>query len=94
MTEPSGIKNTIIKTPIVISNHVCSIDILYLINTFYPISFLSKAIIAKVPVIGAITTNAQSIYIERNDEQARSKIVHDIKERVKTFTEYASKSLY
>ncbi len=92
--EPKGIHNKIINTPLVISNHVCWIDTMYLIVTFYPISFLSKAEISKIPIIGRITTNAQSIYIQRNDEAARGNIVKDIKERVELFLEKAQQKVY
>jgi 1-acyl-sn-glycerol-3-phosphate acyltransferase len=67
---------------------------MYLIVTFYPISFLSKSEVAKVPVFGRITTNVQSIYIERNDESARDKIVQNIKERITKFMEKAKENLY
>jgi 1-acyl-sn-glycerol-3-phosphate acyltransferase len=92
--DPPGTNNKIIKTPLVISNHVCWIDTMYLIVTFYPISFLSKSEVAKVPIFGRITTNVQSIYIERNVESQREKIVEDIKERVKKFMEKAKEGLY
>lgn len=43
INDPAGTNNRVIKTPLVISNHVCWIDTMYLIVTFYPISFLSKS---------------------------------------------------
>jgi 1-acyl-sn-glycerol-3-phosphate acyltransferase len=67
---------------------------MYLIVTFYPISFLSKSEVAKVPIFGRITTNVQSIYIERKVESQREKIVEDIKERVNKFMEKAKEELY
>jgi len=47
-----------------------------------------------MPIGGRITTNAQSIYIERNDESARGKIIQDIKDRVTSFLAKAKEGLY
>ena len=54
---------TKIKTPIVITNHVCWIDILYMATKMNMISIVSKASIAKVPVVGLIAKFIQCLFI-------------------------------
>lgn len=54
-------------SPIVISNHVNWFDIIYLISTNYPISFVAKSEIQKLPVIGKISKFFKCIYVEREN---------------------------
>ena len=48
----------------VISNHLSYLDIVTLAS-LHPCVFVSKAEIAKIPVLGWMTTNAGTVYVER-----------------------------
>ena len=50
------------KNYLIVSNHISWLDI-FLINSVYPVPFLSKADVAKWPLIGKLTKSADTIYI-------------------------------
>lgn len=58
--------NTILsnKNYLIVSNHISWIDI-FLINSIYPVTFLSKASVANWPLIGTLTKSANTIFINR-----------------------------
>ena len=49
---------------LIVSNHISWIDI-FLINSIYPVTFLSKASVANWPLIGKLTKSANTIFINR-----------------------------
>jgi len=49
---------------LIVSNHISWLDI-FLINSIYPVTFLSKASVSKWPLIGPLTKSANTIYIDR-----------------------------
>lgn len=72
---PRNIKNA----PIVVSNHTSYLDMFYFMST--NVSFLAKAEVAKTFFIGMFAIARQSIFIERESEENREKVVELIKER-------------
>ena len=49
---------------LIVSNHISWLDI-FLINSIYPVTFLSKASVASWPLIGPLTKSADTIFIDR-----------------------------
>jgi len=49
---------------LIVSNHISWIDI-FLINSVYPVTFLSKSSVANWPLIGTLTKSANTIFINR-----------------------------
>ena len=78
-----------IATPMVIANHVNSIDILYLTTRFNPLSVVAKESMSRVPVIGSIAKFLQCLFLSRESETARKDILEKIKHRM---VEYEEKS--
>ncbi|MDC0542341.1 1-acyl-sn-glycerol-3-phosphate acyltransferase [Methylophilaceae bacterium] len=54
---------------LIVSNHISWIDI-FLINSIFPISFLSKGDVARWPLIGKLTKSADTIYIKRGNKKS------------------------
>ena len=54
---------------LIVSNHVSWIDI-FLINSIFPICFLSKGDVARWPLIGKLTKSADTIYIKRGNKKS------------------------
>jgi len=54
---------------LIVSNHISWLDI-FLINSIYPVTFLSKASVSKWPLIGPLTKSANTIYIDRKKMSA------------------------
>lgn len=67
--------------PISISNHVTWIDIIYFMSAHAP-GFMSKASIAKVPLVGLYARFLQSIFVERESGSDREKAIEMIEERI------------
>ena len=59
------------KNYLIVSNHISWLDI-FLINSVYPVPFLSKADVAKWPLIGKLTKSADTIYINRDKNKSLS----------------------
>jgi len=69
-----------------ISNHVSFIDIL-LAMTYYGTGFVSKASVKNTPIFGSICSSLQSLYVERENNENRQLIFHQLEERCKNFYE-------
>lgn len=54
---------------LIVSNHISWIDI-FLINSIFPTSFLSKGDVARWPLIGKLTKCADTIYIKRGNKKS------------------------
>ena len=54
-----------IKTPIIVSNHVCWLDIYYLLIRCWPASFVAKSGIRKIPIVGPSGERLQCVYVDR-----------------------------
>ena len=76
-----------VKTPILIANHVCWFDIVFLILKCWPLSFVAKAEMKKVPIVGTICRITQCILVNRQKESGRSETLDLIKERIEKFKE-------
>jgi 1-acyl-sn-glycerol-3-phosphate acyltransferase len=79
-----------IHTPIVISNHVCWYDIIYLSVRFYPISFVSKDAIREATLVGRVAKYIQCVFVERENARAREVTLERIKERVDSYRQDSS----
>ncbi len=67
------------EAPIVVSNHVSYADMFFYLTK--RVSFLSKSGVGRTPLIGWHCTARQSIYLNREDEKDRSKVLDLITER-------------
>jgi 1-acyl-sn-glycerol-3-phosphate acyltransferase len=76
-----------VKTPIVISNHVNWMDPVYLGARLYPLSFVAKEAVSRVPVIGPIARYLQCLFLSRKSEDARKEMLEKINERVRQYSE-------
>ena len=56
---------------LIVSNHISWLDI-FLINSIFPISFLSKGDVERWPLIGKLTKCADTIYIKRGNKKSLS----------------------
>ena len=65
---------------IVISNHVSFLEIFYFMGL--GMSFLSKKSVSKIPLMGPVCTTIQSIYVDRDSEEARKNATEAIQARV------------
>lgn len=65
--------------PIVVSNHVSWADMFFYLS--YKVSFLSKEAVANTFLIGWHATTRQSIYLNREDQKDRTKVLEYIKDR-------------
>jgi len=63
----------------VVSNHVSWIDI-YVIDTWRPTPFVSKAEIAKWPVVGFLAKTIGTVFIQREKRTDAKKIMHQLAE--------------
>lgn len=81
-TYPKDQKNPSIKAPVIVSNHISFIDIVYYLTSRYCPGFLSKAGVAKVPIVGKIAKARQSLFVERADRTQKDAILDDLKRRV------------
>ena len=54
---------------LIVSNHISWLDI-FLINSIYPVTFLSKSSVSMWPFIGSLTKSANTIYIDREKIRA------------------------
>jgi 1-acyl-sn-glycerol-3-phosphate acyltransferase len=52
-----------LTTPIMISNHVNWFDIVYHCVRMFPISFVSKAEMQKVPILGKVASKIQCVFL-------------------------------
>lgn len=52
---------------------------------FWRVSFVSKAEIAKTPLIGSIGKSMQNIYVERDVEKSRKQTLEEITKRVESY---------
>lgn len=59
---------------LIISNHISWFEILYILCHFVP-GFISKATVKKVPMLGFITENIESMFLDRANEENRNLIV-------------------
>jgi len=57
--------NEEIMTPVVISNHVNWLDLVYLGSCFRIVSYVSKKEVTEVPVINAIAEYGNALYVDR-----------------------------
>ena len=55
-------------SPMLISNHVSWMDILYLSARIYPMSIVSKEAVSRVPLIGLIARYHQCLFTLRESE--------------------------
>lgn len=55
-----------------ISNHVNWFDIVYHCVRLFPISFISKAEMQRVPILGRVAKKIQCIFLERESEESRN----------------------
>ena len=70
------------KNYLIVSNHISWLDI-FLINSIYPVVFLSKNDVAKWPMISKLTDSADTIYINRNKKKLLSSISLQIEKKLK-----------
>ncbi|XP_078158342.1 lysophospholipid acyltransferase LPEAT1-like isoform X4 [Carex rostrata] len=56
----------------IVSNHVSYVDILYHMSSFFP-SFVAKASVAKLPLVGLISKCLGCIYVQRESKASDSK---------------------
>jgi len=70
------------KKFLIVSNHISWIDI-FLINSIFPVSFLSKGDVAKWPFIGKLTKSADTIYINRGNKKSLSSASNQIEKKLK-----------
>ena len=68
------------KYTTVISNHVCWVDILYLMSKISS-SFVAKESVKSVPLVGYIAEAYKTLYIDRNSRDARKDIIEKIEQR-------------
>ena len=66
------------STPIIISNHVSWIDIVYLTKRIYPLAIVSKEAIKNAPIVGTIARDIQCLFILRESPDARKDIMEKI----------------
>lgn len=66
---------------LIVSNHISWIDI-FLINSIFPISFLSKGDVASWPVIGKLTKCANTIYIKRGNKKSLTTASNQIEKKL------------
>jgi len=82
--------NTILskKNYLIVSNHISWIDI-FLINSIYPVTFLSKASVANWPLIGTLTKSANTIFINREKlsrlKNSSNQIEFYLKKRIRIY---------
>ena len=69
------------KQFLIVSNHISWIDI-FLINSIFPISFLSRGDVAKWPLIGKLTKCADTIYIKRGNKKSLSMAASQIENKL------------
>jgi 1-acyl-sn-glycerol-3-phosphate acyltransferase len=67
--------------PLVVSNHISWLDMFFYLMV--NVSFLSKSEMAKVPFVGTFATARQCLYITRESESDRSKVMEMIIERAR-----------
>ena len=53
---------------LIVSNHISWLDI-FLINSIYPVTFLSKADVTEWPLVGKLIKSADTIYINRDKKK-------------------------
>lgn len=80
------INSDVQKAPILISNHVTWIDIMFFMSTTSP-GFVSKAGVKNVPLISTYAQFLQSIFVERGDESNRGSALIEIESRAKRILE-------
>ena len=66
---------------LIVSNHISWLDI-FLINSIFPISFLSKGDVARWPFIGKLTKCADTIYIKRGNKKSLSIASNQIEKKL------------
>lgn len=59
------------KNYLIVSNHISWLDI-FLINSIYPVTFLSKADVTEWPLVGKLIKSADTIYINRDKKKSLS----------------------
>ena len=62
---------------LLVSNHISWLDIL-VIDAAQPVRFVSKADVKHWPVIGALSTGAGTLYIERESRRDAMRVVHQM----------------
>jgi len=60
-----------------VSNHQSYVDIMVLMEALDTVSFLSKQLVRRIPVIGTGAYIGGTIYLERNDEESRKKATQE-----------------
>jgi 1-acyl-sn-glycerol-3-phosphate acyltransferase len=76
--------------PLVVSNHCSWADMFFYLKK--NVSFLSKSSVASAPLLGMHATARQSIYLNREDQNDRDKVVELIKARTKRVREHGDLS--
>jgi 1-acyl-sn-glycerol-3-phosphate acyltransferase len=71
--------------PIVVSNHCSFVDMMFYLTK--NVSFLSKKAVAHTPILGLHAIARQSIFLNRDDEKDRNKVLELIKERTRRVRE-------
>lgn len=74
-----------VDKPLVISNHVCWVDIFYLITRRGPVSFLAKENVASYPLIGQIARFSQSIFVSRERKSDRGRVFTQLSHRIQSW---------
>lgn len=77
--------NPRLTTPIVICNHVNWFDIVYCSVMYFPLSFVSKESVNRVPLVGGVARGLQCIFLDRRSESARNDTVEKIKKRAEDY---------
>ena len=70
------------KAGILISNHVSMFDVVYFLSTNYTPSFMARAGVKNMPMIGAFARVLQCIFVNRVSDQ-RNQVKEQLTERVK-----------
>ena len=74
-----------IETPLVIANHVSENDHLYIMSCLSTVSFVSKAEMGKIPIIGYIAKHYDSLFVQRESAENRRFIKSEIRRRVDSY---------
>lgn len=64
-----------------ISNHVSYLDIIIL-NAVHPFAFVSKAEVAKWPLLGSLASGVDTIFLDRNNPLAVKNLYKDIDDKI------------
>lgn len=67
------------QAPIVVSNHTSWMDMFFYL--MFNVSFLSKAAVAKTPYVGMYAVARQCLFLDRESEEDRSKVMSLIQQR-------------